>query len=110
MFVSVKRLVLDARDQVTAAKRYIPFYIFLVGFLIAMVTLLKGLKNTGMKLDFGMENSFLNAMPVGIAIGIVVALIGSALVNRVQFAKTQHEEHIHRQRMCISTGKSLPTC
>jgi len=91
LYVSVKRLVLDAKDQVSAAKRYIPFYIFLVGFLIAMVTLLKGLKNTGMKFDFGFENSFLNAMPLGIAIGVVVALVGSALLKRVEFANSKHD-------------------
>lgn len=91
LFKSVKHLVLDSADQVSAAKRYIPFYIFLVGFLIAMVTILKGLKNTGLNIDFGLGSSFLNALPLGIAIGIIVAVVGATILKRVRFSESpQH--------------------
>ena len=43
----------------TEAKRYIPIYMFFVGFLIAMVTLLKGLKHVFK--DNGMTLTFLDS-------------------------------------------------
>ncbi len=94
LYVSVRKLVLDAPDQVVAAKRYIPFYIFLVGFLIAMVTLLKGLKNTGMALDFGFDDKFMNALPLGVLIGVLVALVGAQLLKRVNFSKNPEKDNM----------------
>lgn len=45
LFRSVQRLVLDTDNPFLNAKKYVPYYIFLVGFVIAMVTLLKGLSH-----------------------------------------------------------------
>ncbi|KJZ17682.1 MULTISPECIES: inorganic phosphate transporter [Halomonas] len=50
LFKSVQRLVFEADDPFAAAKRYVPMYVFLVGFIVAMVTLTKGLKHVGLHL------------------------------------------------------------
>ena len=42
IFMSVQKLVLEADDPFVKAKIWVPVYMFMVGFLIAMVTLLKG--------------------------------------------------------------------
>lgn len=52
LFRSVQGLILEKDDPFANAKRYVPFYMFLVGFIIAMVTLLKGLKHVGLHLSF----------------------------------------------------------
>lgn len=52
LFRSVQRLILDTDDPFKNAKRYMPMYSFLVGFIIAMVTFTKGLKHIGLGLDF----------------------------------------------------------
>lgn len=83
LFTSVQRLVLDTENPFQNARRYVPVYIFFVGFMIAMVTLLKGLKNTSLNLDFGFESKFLNSMPLAIAVGILVAIFGALLLRRV---------------------------
>ena len=44
IFRSVQKLVLDTDDPFANAKKYVPYYIFIVGFMIAMVTLVKGLR------------------------------------------------------------------
>src|SRR5690606_4036286 len=44
IFRSVQFLILDTDDPFTNAKRYIPFYMFGVGFFLSLVTILKGLK------------------------------------------------------------------
>ncbi|HSS65982.1 MAG TPA: inorganic phosphate transporter [Gammaproteobacteria bacterium] len=48
LFVSIQRLIFNAEDPFRNARLYVPFYIFLVGFVIALVTLLKGLKHVGL--------------------------------------------------------------
>jgi PiT family inorganic phosphate transporter len=51
LMVSVRRLVLNARQPFEAARRYGPLYVFLVGFLIALVTLFKGLTHLDIELS-----------------------------------------------------------
>ncbi len=84
LFMSVDKLILSSKDPFNRAKRYVPIYMFMVGFLIAMVTLLKGLKNTGLDIDFGFESKFLNNMPIATFVGIAVALVGSQFLKRVK--------------------------
>ncbi len=53
LFRSVQRLILDTEEPFKNAKKYVPYYIFLVGFMISMVTFTKGLKHVGLDLSFG---------------------------------------------------------
>ncbi len=84
LFMSVQKLILDTKNPFQNAKKYVPLYMFFVGFMIGMVTLLKGVKNTGLDLDFGFDSKFLNSMPIGILIGIIVAIIGGYMLSRVK--------------------------
>ena len=84
LFVSVQKLVLDTDNPFKNAKRYVPVYMFFVGFMIAMVTILKGLKNTGINFDFGLGSKFLNGMPVAAIAGVIVAIIGGLMLSRVK--------------------------
>ena len=77
LFRSVQRLIFDARDPFRAAKRYVPMYIFLVGFIIALVTLLKGLKHIGLQLS-GAQSYALAA-----GSGLIAMGIGALLVRRI---------------------------
>ncbi len=78
LFTSVRRLIFDARDPFQSAKRYVPFYIFLVGFIVALVTLQKGLKHVG--LPVSLADSYLIAVIVGLA----VMGIGILSIRRVR--------------------------
>jgi PiT family inorganic phosphate transporter len=89
LFVSVQRLILDTDDPFAQAKRYIPVYMWAVGFMISMVTLLKGLKHIGLDLDLGLGSNFANAMPISIIAGLLVALVGRLLLSRVQESPDQ---------------------
>ncbi|MDB2409497.1 inorganic phosphate transporter [Pseudomonadales bacterium] len=84
LFMSVQRLILDTDNPFANAKKYVPIYMFAVGFMIAMVTLLKGLKHVGIELDFGFESKFANAIPAAIVIGVVVAFIGKHLLHKIK--------------------------
>ena len=78
LFRSVQRLIFDAADPFRAAKRYVPVYIFLVGFIIALVTLLKGLKHVGLDLSLG-ESYLLAAVA-----GLITMAIGALAVRRIR--------------------------
>lgn len=69
LFISVQRLILDDPDPFHKAKRYVPAYIFLAGFLVSSVTLLKGLKHVGLELTEA--QSYLLAVVIGlVAMGL----------------------------------------
>jgi len=93
LFVSVQKLILDTDNPFKNAKKYVPMYMFFVGFMIAMVTILKGLKNTGLDFDFGFASKFLNAMPLAIVAGIIVAIIGGIMLSRVQETRSSDDQH-----------------
>ena len=78
LFRSVQRLILDTADPFNNAKRYIPGYMFLVGFIVSMVTFTKGLKHIG--LDFSFGQSTLAA----IALGLVIATLGIYLTKPIK--------------------------
>ena len=58
LFISVKNLILDHEDTFARARTYVPIYMWMVGFMISMVTLLKGLKHIG--IDFDLVETKLN--------------------------------------------------
>lgn len=83
LFMSVQKLILDSEDPFHKAKRYIPVYMWAVGFMISMVTLLKGLKHVGIEMDLGLGSKFANAVPISVVIGLLVAALGAMLLRRV---------------------------
>ena len=84
LFMSVKYLILDTEDPFHRAKRIIPIYMWLVGFMIAMVTLVKGLKHVGIKLDMGLGDDFTNAALASALVGLLVAALGALLLRRIE--------------------------
>ena len=82
LMMSIRALILNTDSPFQAAKRWGPFYVFLVGFIISLVTLFKGLKH--LKLDLSIGMSFVAAT----VIGLIIAAIGWALINRVQVDAT----------------------
>ncbi|PCJ22940.1 MAG: phosphate permease [SAR86 cluster bacterium] len=78
IFRSVQKLVLDTDDPFNNAKKYVPFYIFLVGFIIAMVTLVKGLRHVGL------EVSFIQSLAYSFAAGLCVMAIGAFMLRNIK--------------------------
>ncbi len=78
LMISIQRLIFNAEKPFEAAVRWGPYYIFLVGFTISLVTLFKGL--THLKIDLSVSGSFVLA---GV-IGLVVALVGRHAIRKVR--------------------------
>jgi PiT family inorganic phosphate transporter len=81
IFRSVQHLILDTDDPFSNAKRYIPFYMFAVGFLISMVTILKGL--THVLKDSDIKFSFGESTLIALGVAILVTALGVFLLSRV---------------------------
>lgn len=86
LFRSVQILILDHDDPFARAKRFIPFYMFAVGFFIAMMTLLKGLKHVFS--DAGITLQFWQAAVLSAVFGLAVMGLGKILLRRVRAEDT----------------------
>ncbi|MBU2886599.1 inorganic phosphate transporter [Gilvimarinus agarilyticus] len=86
IFRSVQKLILNTENPMLQARRYIPFYMFAVGFLIAMVTLLKGLKHVFK--DSGFSLNFVESAMVAAIVGAIVCAIGIVMLRRVKPEET----------------------
>jgi PiT family inorganic phosphate transporter len=78
LMVSVRKLILNTDQPFEQAKKWGPFYVFLVGFIVTLVTMFKGLKH--LKLELTMGQSIVAA----IVMGIIVAIIGRIMINKVK--------------------------
>jgi len=87
LFTSVQKLIINRDDPLKYAKRYVPFYMFLAGFMIALVTLFKGLKHIGLDLNF--QDSFL----IAVLSGIVIAVIGAIIIGRMKFEPSADKDY-----------------
>ncbi len=78
LMMSIRKLIMNSPSPTASAVRYAPFYLFLVGFVVSLVTIFKGLKHLKIELD-GFEST-----GIAVIIGVIVALIGKWSVNRVK--------------------------
>jgi len=79
LFMSVQKLILGTEDPLGNAKRYVPVYIFFVGFVIALVTIFKGLKHVGLHL------SIAESYGVALLVGAITMTMGVMLIRRLTF-------------------------
>ena len=94
MVMSIRRLISNTDTPLANAKKYAPFYVFLVGFVISLVTLFKGLKH--LKIDLSIGASLL----VAVCIGGIVAFVGWLLIKRIKF-----DENTDRKYQFVSVEK-----
>jgi PiT family inorganic phosphate transporter len=86
IFMSVQKLILGTKDPLKNAKKYVPFYIFAVGFILALVTLLKGLKHVGLDL------SPTEAVMVAIVSGLITMSIGIFAISKIKIDLDEDSE------------------
>jgi PiT family inorganic phosphate transporter len=77
MMQSIRKFILNAENPFQNAQRYGPYYVFLLGFVMALVTLFKGLKHLDIDLSVGASFGF------ALLFGLLIAFIGWWLIRRV---------------------------
>ncbi len=78
LFMSVQALIINTDNPFQNAKRYVPMYMFLTGFMVSIMTLSKGLKHVGLDLN-GAQSLLLS-----IGVGGLVMLIGIVILSRIK--------------------------
>lgn len=86
IFMSVQKLILNTDDPFGNARKYVPIYIFMVGFIMALVTLLKGLQHVGLDVDGG------RTYVIAVLAGLVTMTIGIWGIRRVSVVPGENEE------------------
>ncbi len=86
LMISIQRLILRTDKPFENAKKWGPMYVFLVGWIVSLVTMFKGLKH--LNLDFGPFTTFVLA----VAFGLVLAYIGKRMIDRIQIDEAADEE------------------
>jgi len=94
IFMSAQRLIFDTTDPLKNAKRYVPVYMFLAGFVLSLVTIKKGLKHVG--LHFETSEAYLLATLVGVTIAVVGKLVISRLKIDPNADKEMHFTNVER--------------
>ena len=79
IFNSAQKLIFDTDKPLQQAKRWVPLYMFLAGFVLALVTIKKGLKH--LDLHIGNVDGYIYAAITA----VVVAIIGKFFINRLKF-------------------------
>ncbi|MBU3055047.1 inorganic phosphate transporter [Pseudomonas indica] len=77
LFMSVQKLIIDTDSPFKNAKRFVPLYMFLTGFMVAVMTLSKGLKHIGLNLSSN------QSLLLAVAVGVLVMLLGVAILSRI---------------------------
>ncbi|MCP4769538.1 MAG: inorganic phosphate transporter [Gammaproteobacteria bacterium] len=78
LFRSVQKLILNTENPIANAKKYVPVYIFATGFMIALVTLFKGLKHLGLELSNG------QSYMIAVVVGLIVTGCGAYFISRIR--------------------------
>ncbi|MDC8830104.1 inorganic phosphate transporter [Alteromonas gilva] len=89
IFMSAHKLIFATETPFANARRYVPIYMGFAGFVMALVTIKKGLKHVGLEL------SSTSGYVVAIGIGVLIALIGKWLINRQHYS---HSANVETQR------------
>ena len=85
---SIQHFILDTDTPFQNARRYAPVFIFLVGFLISLVTLFKGLKHLNVNLNIPLS------LLIAIILGVLLSLCGHFLITRLRI---EAADNIHDQ-------------
>ncbi|QBG37497.1 inorganic phosphate transporter [Litorilituus sediminis] len=94
IFNSAQKLIFDTEKPLEQAKRWVPLYMFLAGFVLALVTIKKGLKHLNLHID-GTE-----AYIYAILTAVIVAVIGKVFIAKLKFdenvAKEAHYVNVEK--------------
>ena len=78
LFRSVQKFILNTDNPIANAKKYVPVDMFATGFMIALVTLFKGLKHVGL------EFSTVQNYGIAFVTGLIVMACGTYFISRIK--------------------------
>ena len=107
IFNSIAWLILTREDPLERARRYAPFYIFITVFLIALVTMFKGLKH----INIGKQLEPSEGYAIAAVCGVVVAVIGKYFIMRIRVdEKADKDFHFHTVERVFAVLMVVTAC
>jgi len=88
VFTSIQNLILRTDDPFTNAKKYVPFYVFIMGCGISLITLVQGLKHVGINLNYW------QSLSLSMMFGLILLVISKIALNKIKQVK-QDDESFH---------------
>ncbi|NVK26013.1 MAG: inorganic phosphate transporter [Gammaproteobacteria bacterium] len=82
IFMSAQRLIFDTKDPLKNAKKYVPFYMFLAGFIMSLVTIQKGLKHVVKSGDLSISTA--EGYMYAVIVGLVISFIGKHFIDKIK--------------------------
>jgi len=105
LFLVLRRYVIAVEDPFERTKRAAPYLVFMTTFVLALVTLWKGLKH--LDLDFGQGTNF--AIATGIS--LLAALASIPLINRIQpDPEAEQADRYHRMERVFAVLQIYTAC
>jgi len=77
LFISVQRTILSKSQPFHYAKKYAPFYLFLIGIAMSFASLTRGLEHLGIPLNI------IDQIIISVGLGLVIAIIGSLMTRKI---------------------------
>ena len=88
LFRSVQKLILNTEHPFENAKRYVPYYVFLTGFVIALVTMFKGLKHVGL------ETTIAQNYAMAFIVGLIIMFVSMHYTRKIEI-KPEADRDFH---------------
>ncbi|GGF67932.1 inorganic phosphate transporter [Alteromonas lipolytica] len=86
IYISAQKLIFATETPFENARRYVPVYMAFAGFVMALVTIKKGLKHVGLNL------SDTTGYLLAVGIAVVIAFAGKWLINRQAYSHSEDTE------------------
>jgi len=94
IFMSAQKLIFNTSDPLANAKRYVPFYMAMSGFMLSLVTIKKGLKHIG--IHFSTSEALLIAGAIAVAVGFIGVFLIKQLKADPQADKKMHYASVEK--------------
>jgi PiT family inorganic phosphate transporter len=107
IFNSIMWLILSRENPLEQARKYAPLYIFITVFLIALVTMLKGLKH----INIGQQLTSAECYSIAAVFGIIIAIIGKFFIQRIKIDEAAEREfHFHTVERVFAVLMVVTAC
>jgi len=106
MFVSIRRTILDKENPIAAARRWMPFYLFIVFSTLMFSMFKKGAKNFFKGSEMAAPSTT-SAFMISLAVGVACAVIGTYIIRH--YIKRRDSEEPYQFVERLFTGLQIIT-
>ncbi|MBS0358741.1 MAG: inorganic phosphate transporter [Proteobacteria bacterium] len=77
LIIHIQRFIFARKDPLKHAKRFVPYYLFLIGLVLSFITVIKGLEH------FGIHFMPMMQLFIAVGCGILITVLGLMIINQI---------------------------